>query len=74
MTAERPDVTMTGRYTIAQAAKALCVSREQLYKKAKLPVSRGGIKTHHRMTNRTLYVMGCEILRFWSGGLIAYKE
>lgn len=62
MIATEPEVSLTGRYPIGQAAEILGVSRNTLRKYSDL----GMIKTGHRRTGKMeRFFLGSEILRFW---------
>lgn len=67
MVNEPPNVKENGRYTVAQAAALLGVSKSTLYKKIVAGARCGGIACGQRRTVRGLYITGKEILRFWNG-------
>lgn len=61
MTTTRPEVTMTGRYPIGEAAKKLGVHRDTL----RARIKDGSVKCRFRKDNMRKVILGSEIIRFW---------
>nr|DAE42619.1 MAG TPA: Pyocin activator protein PrtN [Caudoviricetes sp.] len=61
MTTTRPEVTMTGRYPIGEAAKKLGVHRDTL----RARIKDGSVKCRLRKDNMRKVILGSEIIRFW---------
>lgn len=61
MTTERPNVTLTGRYPIGEAAKKLGIHRETL----RARIKDGTVKCKYRRNNLRKVILGSEIIKFW---------
>ena len=61
MITTRPEVTMTGRYPIGEAAKKLGVHRDTL----RARIKDGSVKCRFRKDNMRKVILGSEIIRFW---------
>lgn len=59
----RPQVAKTGRYTIAESARALGVSRTTLYRW----MADGAIRVMVTRKTYRRYISGEELLRVWDG-------
>lgn len=63
MSALPPTVAADGRYNISQAARALGLSRDTIYRYMRL----GLLATHVHAITGARYITGKEIRRFWNG-------
>lgn len=63
MTAERPRVAKSGRYTISESARLLKVSRTTLYRL----IGEGELKVMIRRHTLRKYISGAELLKLWEG-------
>ena len=61
MTTTRPDVALTGRYPIGEAAKKLGIHRDTL----RARIKDGSVKCKYRRNNLRKIILGSEIIRFW---------
>lgn len=61
MTTTRPDVSLTGRYPIGEAAMKLGINRCTLREKIK----EGTVKCKFRRDNLRKVILGSEIIRYW---------
>lgn len=61
MTAEEPQVSLTGRYSPTEAAKILQIARATVYKY----VQNGKVKIGLRRSNNRMFIPGTEIMKLW---------
>lgn len=61
MTAEEPQVSLTGRYSPTEAARILRTSRSVIYQYA----NKGVLKFGYRRANNRRFVTGAEIMKIW---------
>ncbi len=61
ITASEPNVALTGRYSITQAASALGIHRNSLLKYT----NSGMIKCGYRKTTARKFYTGVELMKFW---------